>query len=477
MKDLPGKVSTKKFSRREFLSVAGTMTAGALLAACQTVPAAPAGQPAAPAADSADAQPPAAENIELVAWFTDRRTINEMTEQVAKPEFEERNPGMTVEVQFVPEGELQQKLLTANAAGNAPDNSSIDETFLDTLTKNNVLLPIPSEIVDVNDKLGTLSADLYDIEGKYYGLPNGVFAGALYYNAALLEELGYTPDDIPANWDDFITWAKEVTVWDGDNLETSGFTFWGNEYGLYEDLRFQMAGAIDGNYFPDESSIVHTDATGTEAWQFIMDLFNVHKLDSIAEGLVCRDRFGGGRAVTMYNWTWFNGAMDTQYTNIDWGLKMQPSMNGEPFYGRRGPDVGFTVTTQNQDHLNAAWALYSYLFSPDYLSKYCVLRGIQPSLKEMWDDPNFSDQSGPHWANVAVKNRPENSIDLGFWPLQLVDIHNRITPAIRDEGEANADVLKRAEDEGNEFLADSPQWSIQSRAAYEAHPDWRTASG
>jgi hypothetical protein len=38
-------------------------------------------------------------------------------------------------------------------------------------------------------------------------------------------------------------------------------------------------------------------------------------------------------------------------------------------------------------------------------------------------------------------------------------------------------VLKRAEDEGNEFLADSPQWSIQSRAEYEAHPDWLTASG
>ncbi len=462
----------KKFSRRQFLSMAGTVTAGTVLAAC-----APSGPGAETGAQQAGAEAPGEETIELIAWFTDRRSINQMTEEEAKPDFEAQNPGIIVNVQFVPESEIQQKLLTSNAAGNAPDLSSIDETFLDTLTKENVLLPIPAEVVNVKAKLGALSADLYDIEGKYFGLPNGVFSSQIFYNATLLDELGYTPEDIPDNWADYLKWAADITVWDGDNLELSGLAVYVNEFSMYEDLRFQIAGSIEGNIFPTESSMVHADGPGIEAWQFIMDLYDVHKVDSREEGLSSRERFGGGRAVTLYNWTWFNGLMDTQYTDIDWGLKLPPTMSGEPLYGRRGPDVGFTVTTQDDSHLNAVWTFYSYLFSPVYLAKYCKLRGIQPSLKEMWDDPEFSADAGPHWGAVAVKNRPENSVDPGFWPRELVDINNRILPAIRDEGEPIADVLTRIEEAGNEFLSASPQWSIQSREEYEAHPDWLTAEG
>lgn len=472
--------SVRRLSRRQFLSLAGTVTAGTILAACQGVPAqAPAQQPA---AGSGGAAAPEAETIELIAWFTDRRTINEMTEQEAVPDFQAQNPGITMNVQFVPESELQQKLLTANAAGNAPDLSSIDETFLDTLTKENVLLPIPDEVIDVTTEMGALTAGLYAIpqgepDAKYYGLPNGVFSSQIYYNAALLDELGYTPEDIPNTWADFLTWAADITVWDGDNLELSGCAFYANEFSIYEDYRYEVAGPIEGNIFPTQSSTVHTDEVGVEAWQFIMDLYNVHRIDSIAEGLNCRERFGGGRAVTAYQWTWFNGLMDTQYIDIDWGLKLPPTLTGEPVYGRRGPDVGFTVTTQNDAHLDAVWKLYRYLVSPTYLAKYCKLRGIQPSLKEMWDDSEFSAESGPHWGAVAVKNRPENSVDPGFWPLELVNINNAITPSIRDEGEDITTVLQRAEDAGNEFLQASPQWSILSREQFEANPDWLTASG
>jgi hypothetical protein len=68
-------------------------------------------------------------------------------------------------------------------------------------------------------------------------------------------------------------------------------------------------------------------------------------------------------------------------------------------------------------------------------------------------------------------------VDFGFHPLELTDINNRILPAIRDEGEAISEVLQRVEDAGNEFLSANPQWSIQSREEYEAHPDWLTDQG
>jgi ABC-type glycerol-3-phosphate transport system substrate-binding protein len=480
MTDSVAKVSSKKFSRREFLSLAGTVTAGAILAACAPVAVQ---QPQSPAGgEQAVAEPPKEEVVELIAWFTDRLTINKMTEMEAIPDFQSKNPGFKVTMQFVPESELQQKLLTSKAAGNAPDVSSLDETFLDTLTKQDVLLPIPEEVINVGEEMGDLTENLYRIppdasDAKFYGLPNGVFSSQIYYNAGLLAELGYKPEDIPTNWSDFIKWATDVTVWDGDTLDRTGMAFYANEFSMYEDLRFQIAGPIDGNFFPTQDSTRHTDEVGIQSWQFIMDLYDVHKLDSKAEGLNSRERFGGGRAVTLYNWTWFNGFMDTQYTDIDWGLVIPPTMDGAQVYGRRGPDVGFTVTTQNEAHMTGAWTLYRYLVSPVYLAKYCKLRGIQPSLKEMWDDPEFSDKAGPRWGAIAVKNRPENSVDPGFWPLELVNINNRILPSIRDEGEDIQTVLAREEEEGNKFLQASPQWSILSAEQYKANPQWLTPAG
>ena len=95
--------------------------------------------------------------------------------------------------------------------------------------------PIPDEVLDVGSEMGELTASLYRIsptggEGQFYGLPNGVFSAQIFYNADLLEELGYTPEDIPTNWDDYIAWAKDITVWNGDILERSGMAFFANEY-------------------------------------------------------------------------------------------------------------------------------------------------------------------------------------------------------------------------------------------------------
>ncbi|MEM7537674.1 MAG: ABC transporter substrate-binding protein [Chloroflexota bacterium] len=464
---------SNKLSRRQFLALTGAAGASLMLAACVPPPEEGAG---------GGGSAPDAEGTTLVAWFTDRRTINVMTEEVAIPEFEAANEGITIEMQFVPGGEVQQKLLTANAAGNAPDVAAIDETFLDTLTKEEVLLPLPEEVINVKEEFGELTSTLYRIsptggEGEFYGLPNGVFSSQIFYNAGLLDELGYSPDDIPARWDDFLTWASDITEWDGDTLVRSGLAIYGNEYSMYEDLRLEIGGPIDGNVFPTKDSVKHNDDIGNQAWQHIMDIYDVHKTDSREEGIHSRERYGFGNAVCLYNWTWFNGLMDTQYTDIDWGLHLPPTMTGEPVYGRRGPDVGFTVTTQNEDNLNDSYTFYQYLVSADYLARYCKLRGIQPGLKSMWNDPDFSEESGPRWAAVAIKNRPENSVDFGFWPSELVDSTGRILPSIRDEGENITEVLQRAEDEGNAFLSANPQWSILSAADYEANPQWLTAAG
>ncbi len=81
------------------------------------------------------------------------------------------------------------------------------------------------------------------------------------------------------------------------------------------------------------------------------------------------------------------------------------------------------------------------------------------------------------WAPIAIKNRPENSVDAGFWPRELVDISNQIVPSIRDEGVAIPTGFQWVEEACNEFLQANPQWSILSAADYAANPQWLTAAG
>ena len=178
---IPGR--TRRTGRRAFLRT-GALAAGAglalpLLAACSSTPVTPAPPASGPAPSKpAESKPaevakPAAQapaqssgkpdTVKLTAWFTDRRSINDMTEKEAVPEFQAKNPGITVEVQFVPEAQIQQKLLAAKAANNAPDITAIDETFEDTLWKNKALVAIPPSVLDVRQEMGAKVADLYKL--------------------------------------------------------------------------------------------------------------------------------------------------------------------------------------------------------------------------------------------------------------------------------------------------------------------------
>jgi ABC-type glycerol-3-phosphate transport system substrate-binding protein len=482
-----------QLNRRVFLKtgmMAGAGLTVTLLAACSGAPpAAPTAAPSKPATapQTAPAAPAGAKELTLTAWFTDRRSINEMTEKQAIPEFVAKNPGVKVDVQFVPEAQIQQKLLAAKAANNAPDLTSIDETFEDTLWKNKALLPIPQSVLNVREEMGAKVADLYKLppgqaQGEYFGLPNGQFGGVLYYNPALLAELKYTPEQIPTKWDDFIKWAKDITVWKGSTLDRSGFAIYGTEDSLRGEYRAQMGGWQDGTIFPTKDKVLLSRDLEYDTIKWLLDMYDVHKLDA-RDGVTYQEKFGTGRAVTTFAWTWNNGFFETQYKMDNYGTKLPPHVDPNKKdlpRGTSGPDVGFCVTTQstNQAQVDATWKLYRYLVGPDYLKRYCTLRGVQPSLKSMWTATEFSEEKGGvKWSPLANKMKPGNNLDSGFNSIELGTILARPWGPIRDEKADPKQILSEVEKAANDYLKTNPQWSILSAEDYKAHPEWMKPEG
>ncbi|MCC6626298.1 MAG: extracellular solute-binding protein, partial [Chloroflexi bacterium] len=439
----------QQVTRRDLIRASLTSGAlglvGGLLAACGAAPASPtaapkAAEPTKPAAGAATTAPVAATTapaaaqptvaapakageIKLVAWLTDRRSINDMTEKEAVPEYQSRNPGHKVEIQFVPEPQIPQKLLAAVAAKIAPDVTSIDETFLNQLWLAKAILPIPAKQIDVRQEMGAKVGDLYKLpygqqQGEYYGLPNGTFGGVIYYNLDLLSQLKVTPEQIPDKWDDFFKWAKDVTVWEGNTLKRSGFAIFGSDDSLRSEYRIQKGGWFDGNLFPTKDKVALARDLEYEAAQFVLDVYDRHKTDA-RDGVTYQDKFGQGRAVTTFAWTWNNGFIETQYKFTNFGTKIAPQLaagSGGPL-GQAGPDVGFCGSVQSTSgpQVEAAWNLWRYFVGPDYLKRYAILRGVQPSLKSMWTMPEFSEEKGgPKWAPLARKMKPGNNLDSGF---------------------------------------------------------------
>ena len=426
-------------------------------------------------------------DIKLTAWFTDRRSINDMTEKEAMPEFQAKNPGINVEVQFVPEAQIQQKLLAAKAANNAPDLTAIDETFEDTLWKNKALVPIPPSVMDVRKEMGAKVADLYKLppgqaQGEYFGLPNGTFGGVLYYNEDLLNELKYTPEQIPTKWDDFFKWAKDITMWNGNTLERTGFTIFGTEDGLRHEYRVQQGGWQDGNLFPTKEKVALARDLEYEAIKFVLDIYDVHKLDA-RDGVTYQEKFGTGKAVTAFAWTWNNGFFETQFKMQNYGTKLTPHVDPSKKdwpHGLAGPDVGFCVTTQstNQAQVDATWKLWRYLVGPEYLKRYCdpARRPAEPEVDV--DRPGVlggqerrevgaagrQDEAGPEHGLRLQRDRAEHDPGAG----DAADPRREGRP---EDGPAGAR-------EGGQRLPEAnPQWSILSAADYKAHPEWLKPEG
>src|SRR5581483_7627932 len=452
---------------------AATKPAGAAPAATQPAAASSAAAPSAAKPSTSGAQP-----TNLVSWFTDRKTINDMTEKVAVPEFEGRKTGLKVSIQFIPESNMLQKMQTAKAAGNQPDVVSIDETYLDDLFRNKTIAPIPEQLINVKQEMGDRIGYLYRIplnqpDAKYYALPNGMFGGAIYYNEDLLNKYKFTVDQIPKTWEEFFRWAKDLTTYKGDAVDQAGFAIYGSEGTLISEYRAQKGGFEAGTRFEAKDKINLTRDVEVSGNQFALDVYDKWKLDD-RSGVTYQDRFGRGKAVTMIAYTWNNGFISQQFPDVKFGTTLPPRFEMKPPYGEDSPDVGFAVMSGKDT--DAAWKLWRYLVGPDYQRRYAIPRGVQPSLKVLWKEKEF-DGSDKMWNAVAKKNMPPNGLDSGFVSVELGNILGTSWAPIRDQKANIKDTLAQVEKKANDYLKERPQWSALTWADYKAHPEWQSPEG
>jgi ABC-type glycerol-3-phosphate transport system substrate-binding protein len=459
-------------TRREFLRLSAMAGAGTLLAAC-----APAVPQVVEKVVTKEVEkevvvttaPEAKQPVKLIAWFADRRTINVMTQEMIKNQFEVRYPHISAEVQFVPESEIPAKMATAYAAGQAPDISALDESQLPGFLRQGFVHPVPDGVIDVRKEMGDRIAEVYQIGGKYYALPNGNMPQILYCNLDLLDKYGYTVDDIPSKWDDFVKWAKELTVWEGDEITQWGYTWVGAPW-AWTDPAYQKGTFVYKNN--KESNF--DDPVFVEVWQFWLDLLDVHKLEFRNAPLGApHERVAQGLAVTGTQSGFACGWFPTQYPNANWATRPEPTFSGEGPYAQANDDLGFCNTTQKQEEheIEASWMLWRYLVGPDYQRRYCPLRGVNPALLELRKEEQFT-ESNPKWYGTAITARSGNYRTDGVWPAEASPlIWQDIVERVQNLGEPIEEVLADHKAKIDAILAEMDLPLLLGRDGWKAEWD------
>jgi multiple sugar transport system substrate-binding protein len=343
------------------------VVASLILAAC-----APAAQPQATEAPSATEAPAGGggEKTVIRALFMKQAGYQESDIEGITAEFEQKNPDIDVQTEYVSYEALHDKIVTAAAS----KSGAYDVVLIDCIW--------PAEfasagfVLDVSDKVteemrndiwpGALEAATY--QGKLYGMPwlNDVLY--LYYNEEMLNAAGFT--EPPKTWTELQEMGQAAV--DKGLVKYPFIEYFKQEEGLTIAFAYYLA-AFGGKFLDENNMPAFNSPEGLAALQWMVDgmkdgTINPASLESTYEEV--RRAYSQGESLFSVNWTYqLNLSNDPAESQIA-GKSRLAVMPGEKETSATingGMALSIPADSKNPDE---AWKYIEYLSSPDVQKRY-----------------------------------------------------------------------------------------------------------
>jgi multiple sugar transport system substrate-binding protein len=348
-----------------------------------------------------------------VRWFvglgagTDEPVI--VLQQALVDEFNASQNDIRLVLEIVDNDQAYDVLATQIAAGNAPDivgpvgirgRSSFPGAWLD----------ISDLIAETNYDLSDFdpaSVDFYNLEGQgQIGLPFAVFPSYLTYNKTLFDEAGaaYPPsgygepyvtadgEELPWNIDTLRDLAMFLSVDANGNdatmdaFDPNQIVQWG--FGVqWTDLRGRLTMFGAGNFVDADGNAVIPEAWAIGAqwlhdamWQ---DHFHPNGPYGNSDLLAGGNWFESGNLAIAQTHLWYHGCCMFGLQD-EWALApMVESLDGTPVAKLHGDTFGIMAASRNPE---AAFEVYSYLFSPEVQNELATIYGGMPARLSLQGD-------------------------------------------------------------------------------------------
>ncbi len=330
--------------------------------------------------------------LQIWDWFTSRTNLW----KAWAPLYTELYPNVTVEITQVPGADYWTKIIAAIPAGEGPDIYAFHNSMADQFIANDLMEPFPPELFDPDFYLenyqGFQEGHFQDDEGRIRFLNYGSMGALMYVATDLWEAAGMTDADIPKTWDELLELAPRLSQFDdAGNLEVAGFAFNDAITALWSDMMYQK-----GRYMWTADGL-GCQVDSPESRQILEYLTALYDAGANSRDfLAANDAFHNGRAVIVYNWTWYSGnrkanAPEQRYFTFPMPTFTLPTENGEyfPAYGRQNYDVSHVVSVNKPDERQEiAWDFMHWLHSQDqFLAEQALGLNMPAAYFKLVDHP------------------------------------------------------------------------------------------
>jgi len=293
--------------------------------------------------------------------------------------FNATNPGFTVKVVFAGNNDYAlQKLLTALAAGKAPDVSYQYGSSMANLATS-------PKIVDLGPIMAATPGfnwdDFYEAErlattvnGKVIGVPALVDNLALVYNKALFDKAGVAYPTKDWTWTDFRSAAQKLTD------PTAKQYGWAYVNDASEDTVWRFLALLwqaDGNLLnADNTKSEVNSPQGLKAMTLLHDMAVTDKsvyLDSGNGNYL--NLFNAGKVAMLWTGPWDLSSVNA---GVQYGVEILPADVTHATIA--GPDNYVLVDNGAQQVANA-WDFVNWFCSPEVHLAYCIATGHLPIRK------------------------------------------------------------------------------------------------
>jgi multiple sugar transport system substrate-binding protein len=316
--------------------------------------------------------------IEFSQWWEPELPDGEFRALI--DEFEEANPGITVELVSGPYASTKEQLFAGAASGTMPDVVGLDGAWVNDFASQGVIADLTTLMAD-SDYDDSQLASQVQVDGKTYMIPVVNFVYPMFTNDDLLAQAGVTAP--PSTRTEFADAAEKISALGGD---TSGWVLplsLEAPNGVQNDV-MSWVWASGGSMLDDgQPDLTNEDVTS--ATEFIGDLWDSGAIASGSFTMKEQDKveeFTNGRVGMMIDSLAHINLIRETNPDLKFSISAIPAEDG--YTEERGiPYASWGIgVAENSEHKDAAFKLVSFLMSEETNSELSTMANAFPGNTE-----------------------------------------------------------------------------------------------
>lgn len=343
-------------------------------------------------------------------------TVEEMNAIVA--EFNEANPNIQVQIEYVSYDALHDKITTAMASTPpAYDVFLVDDIWYAEFADAGYIWDVTDKITpEMREKIFDAAWEITTVNGRVYGMPWLLDQKYFYYNEKLLNEAGFT--EPPTTWEEVIEMSKAIK--EQGIVEYPIVWSWGQYEAAICDWVTLLYGN-GGRLVDEEGKPAFNDEIGVKTLTWMIQtidegITNPASVSYVEEDV--RNVFSQGKAVFALNWVYMYDLVNfnTEESQVTGQIKMALI----PAFADSGVtsatidgSMGFSIAASSPVK-EEAWKYIEYLTSEDVQNRYSA------HLLPMWKT-SFEGES----LEKLISYTPANATTVPMFKAQFPYSHVR----------------------------------------------------